>query len=580
MRSLSFLLTGMLAGTVFAGDLPALPPPPPLPAGDAAAKNNNNPAMDLPLPPALNNNNSAELPALPPPPAAPAAEAAPASNAAPAKKTVAAAKKPAAKTASKPAALQTAEELPALPAAPAPAANTDLTSFAAPAVPEGGTAGVITGGRVNVRAGDSTKYEIVYTADPETPVTVYEKKGEWVKIGFPEKEFCYLEQQAVEGGAPTDFPEQGVARAVRNDNAKVYVRPWAGSTAVGSVKAGETVVVTGARGQYLRIRPPATAYAWVFEKFIRYNSEGVQNIELTAEEKAAREKEKETALRQKIDEAKGIRGKLPGSREMNPLLIKLRERTAMERKQREEQREAVKSLVANIDKQMAAIDAETVNRIADIERNRIDMRKASEAAMRAAEENYRPGPPPGSMGNAATGWIEHVAFWRNRPAEYRLVKGQEIICYIRSSRYNLGDYNGRRVVVNGTVEKSVHGNLNVLVVDALRLFDQSQVEAPIADSIATPAPAAEIAPVPQTTYSRVAADDRSAVKVIREKPFAPVYREPRTINRGEHVVTFQDNPNARNLQQNEDIVIIEDTPGNASRMRVGERVDVTGMPMP
>ena len=55
----------------------------------------------------------------------------------------------------------------------------------------------------------------------------------------------------------------------------MYVRPWAGSTVVGSVKAGESVVVTGARGQFLRIRPPATAYAWVFEKFIRYNGAGV-----------------------------------------------------------------------------------------------------------------------------------------------------------------------------------------------------------------------------------------------------------------------------------------------------------------
>ncbi|MBP5232653.1 MAG: SH3 domain-containing protein, partial [Planctomycetes bacterium] len=462
----------------------------------------------------------------------------------------------------------------------APAAPTvGATDAGASTMPAEGTAGVITGGRVNIRAGDSTKYEIVYTADPETPVTVYEKKGEWVKIGFPEKEFCYVEQRAVEGDVPAEIPEQGVGCTVRNDGAKVYVRPWAGSTVVGSVKAGESVVVTGARGQFLRIRPPATAYAWVFEKFIRYNGASVQTVELTDAEKEARAKENEKALRQTVDDLKSGKGKLMSAREANPLLLKLRERTQVERKQREAQREAVKSMVANIDKQMELIDAETAARIADIDRNRVDMARLNEEAMRVAEEGYRPGPPPGSMGNSATGWIEHVAFWRGRPAEYRLVKGQEIICYIRSSRYNLADYNGRRVVVTGNLVKSVNGKVDVLSVDTLRLFEQSQVETPISSLPPVTQAPLRPAPAPQA----LADDGVNSVRVIRESTTTTTYSNSqgnsfRPIDRSQHVVTFRDDP--VRLEQNEDIVIIEDTPGSASQLRVGQRVDVTGMPTP
>ena len=567
MRSLSLLLAGMLVGgAATAADLPALPPPPPLPAENPAPASS---AASLPLPPALGTapaaNADADLPSLPPPPPEPDKKTA-----------VNAPAKPAAKPA--PAALDNAlsADLPALPAEPT------VKTAAAPVAggETGGTSGFISGGRVNVRAGDSTRYEIVFTADPETPVTVYEKKGEWVKIGFPEKEFCYVEQRAVDGQIPADFPEEGVACTVRAENAKIYVRPWAGSTAVGTLKAGETLTVTGARGQYLRIRPPAGAYAWVFEKYIRYNKEEVQTVELTEEEKAARAKENEEALKNTVDGLKNNKGRLAAARENNPLLLKLRERTAAERKQRDAQREAAKAMLANLDKQMDAIDAETAARIADIDRNRVDMAKLSEEAMRAAEENYRPGPPPGSLGNSATGWIEHVAFWRGRPAEYRLVKGQEIICYIRSGRYNLADYNGRRVVVTGNVERAPKGNLNVLNVETLRLFDQSRVEMPtdLRAAAAPVAPAAAVAS--QLTTNN--ADDLQPVGVIRSEGPAPsVYREEnmvRPLDRDAHVVTLQERQ--YDLNQNDSVIIIEDTPGGAYQMRVGDRVDVTGMGTP
>ena len=53
--------------------------------------------------------------------------------------------------------------------------STDDTAVITTTKDLGGVQGKITGGRVNIRAGQSTKYEIVLTADINTPVTVYEK---------------------------------------------------------------------------------------------------------------------------------------------------------------------------------------------------------------------------------------------------------------------------------------------------------------------------------------------------------------------------------------------------------------------
>ena len=84
------------------------------------------------------------------------------------------------------------------------------------------------------------------------------------------------------------------------------------------------------------------------------------------------------------------------------------------------------------------------------------------------------------------------------------------------------------------------------------------------------------APAPQTYES----DRGNAVRVIRD-PAPETYRQSesfRPLDRSQHVVTIQETP--VRLEQNENIVIIDDTPGDGSSLRIGERVDVTGMPTP
>lgn len=548
MKKLIALIAVIFIANVIGADLPAIPPPPP-PA--AAPKTTPAPSSAVPLP-------MADLPAMPPPPApAPAPNA----NALEPIDDIANLLPPLPITPPVPTATTSSLLPPPPPSLPktSPTSPMNLPSLHhVVQIPTGATAGVITGGRVNIRAGDGTKYEIVHTADQDTQVAVFEKKGEWVMISFPEKEFCYIDQRAVDGDVPTDIPEQGVVRTIRNKQTKIYVRPWPGSTVVGELNAGENVVITGARGQYLRVKPPFGARAWVFEKFVRYSGGEVPTIALTPEEQA--EREKEAALKKSVDAAKGT-----VKAEDNPLLIKLRMRNDAERKQREQQRSAAKALVENLDQQLAAIDAEADARIQNIYRYNQVNKQDDAAMMRAIEENYRPGPPPGSLGNSATGWIEHVAFWRNRPAEYRLVKGQEIICYLRSVSYNLADYNGRQVVISGRIIKSPTSRTDVLMVDHLRLFDQINNEPTLSPNNKLGA-----------RFAPLADDDSRTVEVIRE----PVLT--REFDYAPSTVPLR---NSRSVTTTRTTRIIDDerpySPsdyyGDSRQLRIGERIDVTGL---
>ncbi len=332
----------------------------------------------------------------------------------------------------------------------------------------GGVAGKITGGRVNIRAGQSTKYEIVLTADVDTPVTVYEKVGEWVKIAYPQSEFCYINQRYISGDIPADIPEQGLVREVRGSNVNIRARPWPGSTVVGQLNTGDSVFITGIRGQWVRIRPPASAKAWVFHKYISYG-DGVKE---TASPVA---KSGDSELDQYGNTVKAAADNIVAQNQNNPLLDKIRARAEAERKAREMRRNAVQNILSSVEDQMVRIDTEA-ERAKEDAFKRSQENKKYEAAYRAeVAKNYKPGPPPGSMGYDATGWVEYIGYLNNRTAGYRLVKGGETIYLLRSLYYDLDDFVGKHVRVSGTITDDVSSNDNIMEVKRLSLYNGTYI---------------------------------------------------------------------------------------------------------
>ncbi len=332
----------------------------------------------------------------------------------------------------------------------------------------GGVPGKITGGRVNIRAGQSTKYEIVLTADIDTPVTVYEKVGDWVKIAYPASEYCYINSRYISGDIPADIPEQGLVREVRGNNVNLRARPWPGSTVVGQVNAGESVFITGVRGQWVRIRPPASAKAWVFSKYVSY-ADGVR------ETAAPVVKDGQEPMDEFGNKIKMAADEIVAQSKDNPIIQKIKAKAEAEKNARAARRQAVNNILLSVDDQLQRIDREAA-RAKEQAYKRSEENKKYEAAYRAeVAKNYRPGPPPGSMGYDATGWVEYIGYLNNRTAGYRLVKGGETIYLLRSVYYDLDDFVGKHVRVSGEILDDTASNSNILDVKKLGLYNGTYI---------------------------------------------------------------------------------------------------------
>ena len=353
------------------------------------------------------------------------------------------------------------QEVDVLPSTNAPSVITTTKNL-------GGVQGKITGGRVNIRAGQSTKYEIVLTADIDTPVTVYEKVGDWVKIAYPDTEYCYINQKYISGDIPADIPEQGLVREVRGSNVNLRARPWPGSTVVGQMNSGESVFITGIRGQWVRIKPPASATAWVFHKYVSYGGD----VKETAAPVVAGGNEPVDEFGNKI---KAAADGIIAQSKNNPIIDKIKARAEAERKVREARRNAVSNILRGVEDQMARIEREALREKEEAYKRSAEDKKYEAAYRAELAKNYKPGPPPGSMGYDATGWVEYIGYLNNRTAGYRLVKGGETIYLLRSLYYDLDDFVGKHVRVSGDIIDDVSSNNDIMEVKKLSMYNGTYI---------------------------------------------------------------------------------------------------------
>ncbi len=359
-----------------------------------------------------------------------------------------------------------APTIPDVPAAPAtPPAETE-TGTAAPAdrkehTPDTeGTPGRIRGGRVNIRSGPSTRFEIVVTLNPESPVTVFGKKGDWYQIAYPQQQYCYVHQRHIEGSI-TDIPPDGLLRSIIGEKVTVRVRPWNKSTPVGNLKQGDLVTIVGIRGQWAKIKPPAIARAWVFGKYVKTAQEVTddpKNLTEHAPPPATGQSAAKASRKRKSDLAKLAEAE---KKKYYEALLKRNEEA------RKAHLAAIQKVVSDIDAKLKAIEEEGKAAQVPAEPEQPPATPAT-----ASPEPYKPGEQ--DMGGF-TGWIEYIGRVGKRPAAFRLVKGGEVLFLLRSSQYNLADYVNKRVAVDGDVEPAPGFQANVMIVNSMRLLGEPPI---------------------------------------------------------------------------------------------------------
>lgn len=384
-----------------------------------------------------------------------------------------------------------------------------------------GVRGTVNVGELNIRSGpggpgDPREYEIVVTVRRGTPVTAHAERDGWLCISYPPREPCYMLAAAVAEEAPTVIPEDGIVRAVAADAdaelRRVFCRPWTKSTVVGHARPGDLVTVLGRRGrgrngEMYKIRAPETARAWVAAKYIDFERErdlptarapepGVfpkkrRKPDGGARPDAAADDGSEPAdgdsLEERIRRIREIREALAEQNRAQPAgappphavveestppeptpspgtttvveeetVLVGPPSTAVAEAEEEMARER---LLSEVEAELARIRAETQARKAEI---------ASDPDRALAErKNVAP--------DAVTGWVEYYGRGFQRPADYCLVKGGEMLYLLRSESFNLREFIGKRVAVDGDVSLAPGFEANILDVTMLELLGEGLV---------------------------------------------------------------------------------------------------------
>ncbi|MDR1518725.1 MAG: SH3 domain-containing protein [Planctomycetota bacterium] len=323
---------------------------------------------------------------------------------------------------------------------------------------------------------------------------------------------------------------------VNQDNTDVHAYYWDKSTVVGQLKKGDPVLIRQERGQWYRIAAPESARAYVFAEYVRIDG----GLEVAADS-APPPVNPAIDLSQGQPDATG-RLKMSENDRRTQALKEAYFKRIQEQYAREEETisAAVEQVFSGIDDLEAKIKA-------------IDAEVASKISYPAAttELGSAAWAPPDPLYGGYTGWVENIGRVGGAPASFRLSKGGEIRFYLRSDRFSLADFSGRRVWVNGNIETDVAGSvLNVEqlrllsdqeIAEGMRQFDPSLYRGASQDAF----PQGGTEPVPNSRYQAAPSDPSMLPDVVgigQSNPYSGLSQPGITGSGGEVETDYYENP--------------------------------------
>ncbi|MCC8179364.1 MAG: SH3 domain-containing protein [Planctomycetes bacterium] len=354
-----------------------------------------------------------------------------------------------------------------------PIAPPSLEAAPTPMIPETPRPAKITGGRVNVRAGPNTQYESIAVLTTGVPVTVLARHGEWFKIIFPSDQLASIHKTLVDADITGEIPEAGLPGIVNQDNADVHAYYWDKSTVVGQLNKGDPVIIKQERGQWYRIDAPDTARAYVSAQYVRLDGGG----EVAVDSAPAPVNPAVDLTAGRADAA----GKLVLS-EDDRRVAAIKE--AYFNRLREQEAAREEEVVETVNRLTEALD-DFDARLAELDREASSLLAYPVETTQIGSAAWA---PPDPLYGGYTGWLENIGRVGGAPASFRLTKGGEIRFYLRSDRFNLADYVGRRVFVNGAIELAAGANANVLNVSEVRPLTDSEIAEGMRQTATMPQP--------------------------------------------------------------------------------------------
>lgn len=295
---------------------------------------------------------------------------------------------------------------------------------------EGIFTGVITGNRVNVRAGSEKSFEVICQLNQGEEVNIIERSNKWYKIELPRKALVYVHK--------TNVDRKDSAGVVKEDKSNVRAAATESSSIVGRLNKGANVKVLKEYLDWYEIEAPQGSFGWVHSDFVR--------------EKGQVEPRKTNLLKDKLEnlnEAYNLELKKP-LREID--LDKIAEDYQgfiVEFKGSPEAEEVVKKLT------------EVKMKIAELEH--LKAKEEYEMKLKGIS-SPRPGEEP-----IASGIIEDVGRIYGRISEFKLVKAGKIIGYLTSNKVDLNKYVNLEVNLWG-IRKQARSGMLLIEVDAVQII--------------------------------------------------------------------------------------------------------------
>jgi len=340
----------------------------------------------------------------------------------------------------------------------------------------------VTTDRVNLRTGPSKDYRILRQLEPNEKIVLVEENGDWFGARVPAGFTGYVLNHLLD----LTSDHEGV---VKEDRVNLRPTPSTQYFPAGQLLKGETVLVVGQEGDWLRVVAPARMHAYVSKEYVRVlgpesEFEGeLRQIAANArtaylasagKPEAAAEEAQRLQIRGEFDEAESLYRQAqdqenPDYSRAADLYRKVAAQEALPdlatlaktRLESIEQYDALHKTIAEakgVEEKLSA----------DLEAAR---RKYEEELRKIREEKAAPAIQPAR--SFEVGWIvRHTAVspFGSAEPEFKLLKGGRVLCHLESRKYDLRDFLDRQVIATGDFVTNPDTKLRVMLVRQIEIL--------------------------------------------------------------------------------------------------------------
>jgi len=345
---------------------------------------------------------------------------------------------------------------------------------------------------VNVRSGPSTNHVSFAQLGDRTAIALTGRRGEWLRFALPPSIPVWISEKYVSREA------DGSAR-VNGNQVRLRTQPNTKQNPIGLLQNGTPLRPTGRRdatdtehGPWIEVAAPLSADGWVHQDYVAVEA-------AISPDSVARFYDgvpTPSATRERGDVAAGVPrpaaagqgsagGEPPGERPEFRLpavgrepFIDLYERIRVENAkppidwQFEPIIAELRGLATRSEDQIVVDTAKdwlaiiedywvpTQRRLVALEREKEAARRAREAAeAKEREIEKRPGERVARREKdfLAVGWVDQLGKYRKADGSHRLLKGNQLVFYLRSDTLNLDEYVNKRVGISGVIQEQPPG---------------------------------------------------------------------------------------------------------------------------